>query len=203
MRSSSPISSWLCSALATAELSSFSQSRGDGARRVREDRAGLVDGLAADVVADEARLARRRADVLGVRADDRRLARRVLDAGGAAWRRFSSASAARRRERRRGFSSASGSLGLGSSSSALGLGGLLGDGLLGGSAALRRARRGFFSAGASSAGSSAAVSSAGASAAARPRDRFGLLGGLRVRLDVLGRLLVGHQRTFPEPAWPR
>src|SRR4051812_16810738 len=37
---------------------------------VGEDRAGLGDVLAAQVVADEARLAGRRAHVLGVRADD-------------------------------------------------------------------------------------------------------------------------------------
>src|SRR5919202_3419154 len=36
------------------------------AGRVREDRARLLHGLAADVVADEARLARRAADVLGL-----------------------------------------------------------------------------------------------------------------------------------------
>src|SRR3954469_3863417 len=37
---------------------------GDRARRVREDRARLDDGLAADVVADQPRLARGGADVL-------------------------------------------------------------------------------------------------------------------------------------------
>jgi hypothetical protein len=44
---------------------------GDRARRVREDRAGLGDRLAADVVADQPRLAGAGADVLGGRADDR------------------------------------------------------------------------------------------------------------------------------------
>ena len=70
MRRSSPTSSWLCSALATADSSSLLQSRRPRARREGEDRAGLVDGLAADVVADQARLAGRRADVLGLGADD-------------------------------------------------------------------------------------------------------------------------------------
>src|SRR3954464_5581420 len=40
-----------------------------GARRVQEERARLVDPLAADVVDHEAGLARRAADVLGARAD--------------------------------------------------------------------------------------------------------------------------------------
>src|SRR4051794_13704584 len=44
------------------------------AGRVREDRAGLLHGLAADVVAHEARLARRGADVLGLRAHEDELA---------------------------------------------------------------------------------------------------------------------------------
>ena len=89
------------------------------------------------------------------------------------------------------------------SSRGLGLRGLvrrLGDGLLGGGLGrlAARARRGFFS--------------TSARRARRRRlggslvrdDRLGLLGRLGLRLELLGRLLVGHrQRTFPEPAWPR
>src|SRR5262245_18969544 len=48
-----------------------------GARRVGEDRARVLHRLAADVIADQARLARRRADVLGLGADDDALARRL------------------------------------------------------------------------------------------------------------------------------
>src|SRR5919107_997375 len=47
---------------------------GDGARVEGEDAAGLRDGLAADAVAHQARLARRGADVLGLGADDHALA---------------------------------------------------------------------------------------------------------------------------------
>ena len=68
---SSPTSSWLCSALATADSSSLLQSLRDRALRVREDSACVLDALAANVVADEPRLAGRRADVLGLRANDR------------------------------------------------------------------------------------------------------------------------------------
>ena len=72
MRRSSPTSSWLCSALATADSSSLRQSfataRGVKARIARASR----DVLAADVVADQARLARGGAHVLGLRADRRR-----------------------------------------------------------------------------------------------------------------------------------
>src|SRR3954451_20858282 len=49
---------------------------GDRARRVRQDGARLGNGLAADVVADQAGLAGRRADVLGVRVHDRTAVRR-------------------------------------------------------------------------------------------------------------------------------
>ena len=73
-RRSSPTSSWLCSALATADSSSFAQSFAAARGRVGEDRARLRDVLAADVVADQARLARGGAHVLGLCAD--------LDAGG-------------------------------------------------------------------------------------------------------------------------
>src|SRR3954453_20029523 len=60
---------------------------GHVARGVGEDGEGLLDRLAADVVADQARLAGAGADVLGVCADDdelRRLARRFLLRGAAA-----------------------------------------------------------------------------------------------------------------------
>src|SRR3954453_8133321 len=60
---------------------------GHVARGVGEDGEGLLDRLAADVVADQARLAGARTDVLGVGPDDdalRRLARRVLLRGAAA-----------------------------------------------------------------------------------------------------------------------
>src|ERR687889_1219976 len=50
---------------------------GDVAGGVGEDGEGLLDGLAADVVADQARLARGGADVLGVGADDDALRRRA------------------------------------------------------------------------------------------------------------------------------
>ena len=50
----------------------------DRARRVGEDGARLRDVLAADVVADQARLARGGADVAGLGADDRRARRRAL-----------------------------------------------------------------------------------------------------------------------------
>src|SRR5881398_2478545 len=78
---------------------------GDRARRVREDRAGLDDGLGANVVADEPGLTGRRAYVLGLGADDRSITGRT-DALGA----------------RPGRLGGPGRLGLGG----LGLGGLLG-----------------------------------------------------------------------------
>ena len=159
MRSSSPTSSWLCSALATADSSSFAQSfaaaRGVKARIARASR----DVLAADVVADQARLARGRAHVLGVRADgDAGLDRARGRAGARApasrragfaarrlrGRRGLAGASARRRPRRRGsaagFASRRPSRGLGASSAAsLGLvGGDLGRARLARALRLRR-----------------------------------------------------------------
>ena len=65
-------SSWLCSALATADSQQLAASRAATCAGCGRGSRGLLDRLAADVVADEPRLAGGRADVLGVRADDRR-----------------------------------------------------------------------------------------------------------------------------------
>ena len=113
---SSPTSSWLCSAFATADSSSLLQSRATARGVMSEDSSRLLDRLSADVVADEPRLARGRAHVLGLRADDRR--RQVGIALGTAPPRVgagavsagsSVASAPRRRRRRAGFAGASAS----------------------------------------------------------------------------------------------
>ncbi len=68
---SSPSSSWLCSALATADFEQLLPVLGHRARGEGQDGHGLVDVLAADVVADQPRLASGGAHVLRVGLDDR------------------------------------------------------------------------------------------------------------------------------------
>ena len=113
-----------------------------------------VDGLAADVVADQARLAGGRADVLGLGADDRALARACASACASALRLLGGLGV--------GGLLARAALGAGFSSA---LGGGLGSALGGLGAASRGLGLGV-------------VSSACSAAAARPSTVGGLLGGL-------------------------
>ena len=148
IRSSSPTSSWLCSALATADSSSLSHGLAAAARREGQDGPRLGDVLAADVVAHQPRLAGGGAHVACARAlhRARRAARRaaaVALAAGASSAAFlvglsAPAAAARPRPRARCprrsalGASAAGALRLGLG----GLGGVLVDAGLGGGLAL-------------------------------------------------------------------
>ena len=99
IRISSPIRSWLFSAFAAAESISLWMSSAAPRGENGEQRAGLLDVHAADLVGDQARLARGDADVLGAGADDRQLVRVCATAtrSGRFLLRFASAFLARRR----------------------------------------------------------------------------------------------------------
>src|SRR4051794_32890368 len=195
---------------------------GRRARREGEDGARLVDRLAADVVADEPRLAGRRAHVARLRADDGRGRadrlgraaplrlglRRLLGLGLLGLAR--AAGTAARAALARGLGGRVGDR-LGGLLVDLGLGrggplglrfSLLARARLGTTGFARRARRGLLG----------RLLGAGLDLGGRRLD-LGLLGadvggrlvllGAHVARRVLAALAVGHQRTFPEPAWPR
>ncbi len=80
---SSPTSSWLCSAFATADSSSLLQSCATARGVMSQDSSRLLHRLSADVVAHEPGLARRRPHVLGLSAHDRRRSGRPAEPGDA------------------------------------------------------------------------------------------------------------------------